>query len=144
MADRAHEQWCKLYADDDWNSATLQNYIASYGEAPACTCRPAFVMEIPVQTVSEMNMREHWSQKYKRKKAQQTIVTLLLRNRPAELYPARVRLTRLAARRLDADNLASSQKHVQDAVARWLGVDDGDAAVTWEYAQEKRKGYAVR
>jgi hypothetical protein len=60
-----------------------------------------------------------------------------------------VTLTRIGPRDLDSDNLAGSAKAVRDAVARWLGVDDGPRApVEWRYAQERpakgAKRYAVR
>jgi hypothetical protein len=55
--------------------------------------------------------------------------------------PVRVRLTRCGGKRLDKDNLARSFKAVQDVLAEWLGVDDGDPrAVRWSYKQ--RPGYA--
>jgi hypothetical protein len=48
--------------------------------------------------------------------------------------PVRVRLTRCGGKRLDKDNLARSFKAVQDVLAEWLGVDDGDPrAVQWVY-----------
>lgn len=54
--------------------------------------------------------------------------------------PWRVRLTRVSpsAKGLDSDNLAASFKGVQDELAEWLGVDDGDREqVRWSYAQER-------
>lgn len=59
-------------------------------------------------------------------------------------FGAVVTITRLSARELDSDNLESSQKAVRDGVADALGIDDRDPRVTWLYAQEKAKGYAVR
>ena len=51
--------------------------------------------------------------------------------------PIRVRLTRCGGKKLDRDNLARSFKAIQDVVAEWLGVDDGDgAAVRWVYRQK--------
>lgn len=57
--------------------------------------------------------------------------------------PVTVQLTREAARAMDTDGLAASFKGVRDAVAEWLGVDDADPRVRWEYAQTKAKGFAV-
>jgi hypothetical protein len=36
---------------------------------------------------------------------------------------------------LDGDNLQSGFKAVRDGVADWLGVDDGNSLVDWQYAQ---------
>jgi hypothetical protein len=55
--------------------------------------------------------------------------------RPPKL-PLRVLITRCGPRRLDTDNLASTCKDVQDAVADWIGKDDGDPKFTWDYAQK--------
>jgi len=57
-----------------------------------------------------------------------------------------ITLTRIAPRRLDpGDNLNSSMKAVRDGIADALGIDDGDARLTWKYAQRKGnpKEYAV-
>ena len=52
---------------------------------------------------------------------------------------ARVRLVRLGARALDTDNLAGALKAVRDAVAAWLGVDDGPGGLVWEVDQEPHR-----
>lgn len=106
---------------------------------------------IPLKTVSEANRHEHWRARQKRAKGQRecarayTLVHIghlgtIFRHVP----PLIVTITRLSARELDSDNLASSQKAVRDGVADALGIDDRDPRVTWIYAQEKAKGYAVR
>lgn len=101
---------------------------------------------IPVRLVSEANMREHWATKHRRKKQQQAAVKLVFLTYKVPQAPVVVALTRIGARKLDPDNLAGSMKHVQDAVADILGVDDGDeASVRWVYQQRigKRGEYAV-
>lgn len=50
----------------------------------------------------------------------------------------------MAPRGLDTDNLQGSAKHVRDAVARWLGVNDRDPRVTWHVGQEHGRVYEVR
>lgn len=52
----------------------------------------------------------------------------------------RVVLIAALRRELDSDNLQSSLKALRDAVAEWLGVDDRDKRVTWEYGQVLIKG----
>jgi hypothetical protein len=42
--------------------------------------------------------------------------------------------------RADGDNVQGALKSVRDAVAAWLGCDDGDErAATWAYRQEVRR-----
>lgn len=106
--------------------------------------------QAPVKTVSEANQREHWAVKNERKNAQQLEVSTVLHNnllnRKVRL-PCVVKLTRIGPRALDTDNLAGAMKHVQDAIARKLGVDDGDTEkVRWEYHQMpiRIREYAVK
>lgn len=116
---------------------------------------PIATVLVPIRTVSEANSHEHWRYRQKRAKAQHEAVLLTwLCNRKAQVAlfrwgkmigPTHVHLTRLASRKLDSDNLAGSQKHVRDAVAKFLGVDDGrEDLVSWSYGQERAKGYSVR
>ena len=111
---------------------------------------PIATVLVPVRTVSEANSHEHWRYRQKRAKDQHwhVRVALVAGNAPwnwDERRPFHIHLTRLATRKLDTDNLAGSLKHVRDAVAKFLGVDDGDEQkVTWSVGQEKAKGYSVR
>lgn len=105
---------------------------------------------MPVRVVSEANQHEHWRAKYHRKKQQQKIVaeewiTIRAGYMPLRL-PCVIRLTRIGPKRLDADNLAGSFKHVQDSIAREIGVDDGDERIKWEYEQDAigKRVYAVK
>lgn len=94
---------------------------------------------VPIKTVSEANQREHWAVKHKRKLAQQEAVTVVMQNylrRQKVSLPCTVKFTRIGPRKLDTDNLAGAFKAIRDAVARRLGVDDGDDRVTWEYDQK--------
>jgi hypothetical protein len=119
---------------------------------------------VPVRTVSELNRHEHWRLRQKRAKGQHLAVRDGMLSSALNRYeawsrmgrgstetprllllPLHVHLTRLATRKLDTDNLAGALKHVRDAVAKFLGVDDGDESkVTWSVGQEPQKGYAVR
>lgn len=103
-------------------------------------------VKIPIRTVSETNEREHWARRHSRNKSQQRAVGLVLNTQRRVLPPCDVWLKRIAPRELDPGNLEASFKHVQDAVAKWLGVDDGDASrVRWRYRQGKGdpKEYAI-
>ena len=61
--------------------------------------------------------------------------------------PLNVTITRCAPRKLDDDNLVSSAKPVIDAVARWLGVDDGRSDLVKyavEYEKAELAGFRIR
>lgn len=60
--------------------------------------------------------------------------------------PVVVTLTRLGRNRrpMDEDGLKASLKTVRDAVARHLGVDDGDKRIEFVCGQEYAKAYGVR
>ena len=107
------------------------------------------IVVVPVRTISEANRsrHEHWGTTSKRVKAQQLTVGwhLVAAGSPPE-PPWVVKLTRIAPRSLDShDNLRASLKACADAVAKWLGVDDADERVNWDYDQRKGKPkeYAV-
>lgn len=117
--------------------------------------RPAvFVVEVPVATVSEANARTHWRQRSGRAAKQRAAVALLVRALdPCCMGPAAtlvsgqlvsgrglvVRLTRVAPRPLDSDNLAGALKACRDGVADVLGVDDRDSRVVWVVDQRRGK-----
>lgn len=53
------------------------------------------------------------------------------------VFPIDVKLTRIAKRELDDDNLANAFKHVRDAIATWFRVDDRRMdLIRFMYAQE--------
>ena len=41
---------------------------------------------------------------------------------------------------LDGDNLANALKAPRDELASWLGVDDADGRVRWQYGQSETRG----
>lgn len=102
-----------------------------------------------MKIVSVANMRLHWAVKAKLVRDQRTRTRMSLAAvaefSGAEMLPVTVVLTRIAPRRLDGDNLQSGFKAVRDGVADWLGVDDGNGLIDWQYAQRSgRPGeYAV-
>lgn len=93
------------------------------------TIRQVDFMVPDLKTVSEMNQREFWAARLRRKKDQQERVAVAmsnaLRGKRIEL-PCVVNLTRIGPKKMDNDNLAGAMKHCQDQIARQLGVDDGD------------------
>lgn len=95
-----------------------------------------------LKTVSEQNLREHWRSRSARTKHQKEVVTLALNTALAAIqdlqFPLVVVLTRVSpGMGLDTDNMVSSQKHVRDAVAEVLGIDDRDTMVEWKVQQRK-------
>ena len=100
-------------------------------------------LTVPLRIYGAPNLREHWSKRAKRVKAERDTVAWYLRPKPRPALPLVVTLTRRAPRTLDTDNLAGGFKAVRDQVASWLGVDDADQRVTWVYAQDRAKHYEV-
>jgi hypothetical protein len=65
---------------------------------------------------------------------------LFARSKRTPPLPATIRLTRLAPRELDSDNLAYAFKHYRDGIADAFGTDDGPRSpLQFEYAQERTK-----
>ncbi len=100
---------------------------------------------IQIRTVSAPNRREHWAKKARRVKSERLAAYLAIPSLGAGL-PSSVKLTRIAPRSLDDDNLRGCLKAVRDGIADRLGIDDRDPRVEWCYGQEKGapKEYAVR
>lgn len=105
---------------------------------------------MPIRTVSESNARGHWSKKARRAKDQRFVTWAKLRGSKGEPSSIDtsviVTLTRIAPRKLDDDNLRGALKACRDGVADWLGIEDNDPRVSWQYGQEhgEPKQYAVR
>ena len=100
---------------------------------------------IPIKTVSEGNIREHWHKAASRHTAQRMAVEKALAQCSKQELPCTVELIRYGLRKLDSDNLQFSFKWIRDAVADWLvpglkrGRADDDPRITWEYGQTKVK-----
>lgn len=101
---------------------------------------------LPLRLVSEANARGSWPAGASRAAEQRRVVGLTLRTRKAPSLPCVVRITRIAPRELDDDNLARACKAVRDEVAAFLGVDDRNPQASWAYGQRRGKAreYAVR
>src|SRR5690242_6717148 len=106
------------------------------------TC-PLHAFEVPIKTRSTSNLREHPMARYRRTDSQKAAT----RRRCPEWTAGPllvVRLTRVAPRKLDDDNVRGALKSVRDAVASSLRVDDASPLVRWEYTQEKGSTPLVR
>lgn len=94
-------------------------------------------LALPIRVVNESNVRGQAKAYMARKAATKAIMAECLpRFAVVPSGPWRVTLTRVGAKRMDSDGLASSLKVVRDGIADWLGVDDGDVErVRWRYRQ---------
>jgi len=91
---------------------------------------------VHVKLVSEANAHEHWRQRQKRAKLQRALAkTALGPDCKGPPPPYVITITRIGPRKLDSDNLQGSAKAIRDGVADWLGIDDGDDCLTWDYKQ---------
>jgi len=101
---------------------------------------PVLIVELPIDTKSEANSRDHWSVKAKRAAKQRRDAKYLCAiNLKGFKAPhdstLRVQLVRIAGRKLDDDNLRSALKAVRDGIADYLKIDDGSDKIKWEYEQ---------
>ncbi len=90
------------------------------------------------------NARLHPQVVARRRAREHQVIERALRGITPPAGPWRVVIVRVGPRAMDDDNRTASAKGVRDAVARWLGVDDGDGSVAWEVRGEVSRGYAVR
>lgn len=88
-------------------------------------------MFVAIKTKNGLNQRQHWRTVSKRAIEIKSATAIALSAQAGVRghhvrRPCVVVMTRSSTGVLDDDGLASSLKHVRDAVAEWLGVDDGD------------------
>ncbi len=121
--------------------------------------------EIPLRTVSEANLSEHWTKSSKRHRQQQFFIRSLFANESRKIpIPCVVKMTRLSSRFLDADdNLRMAFKFVKDEISECIfpekrksymskkgklvpikGRLDETPLIKWEYGQEKSKILGIR
>lgn len=111
------------------------------------------VWVVGVETRSETNKRS-WKDRNRRTIAARKAVSWLFGRTLAHVAPfaahyhagkpLRVVFTRLAPHRLDRGNVSPALKAVEDAVALYLGADDGDDRWQAEYGQEHNPKIGVR
>lgn len=92
---------------------------------------------VPVVTLSEANRRDRWGKWERASKVKRSVEGQLMASTSRPKLPVLVTLTRYAPQLADSDNNVRALKAVQDAVAKWLGVDDGDRTkVRWRYPDQ--------
>ena len=145
---RMLKSWRAARVEEAKREAELR---AEAAKAIAVDGDAALTVVLPIHTFNELNQRMHWGKKQRVMGDIRPVVRMAmeanansrgLRIRP----PCRVRLTRLAPTELDAhDGMPASLKKPLDGVADWLGVDDSNPAVQWEYGpQEKARTFGLR
>jgi hypothetical protein len=107
------------------------------------------VIELPIKTENPLNLRgntklamvmRHRKYAKNRDDAFMMLNPQLLAMRPILVWPLVVTLTRLSSGHMDDDGIAASTKGVRDAVAKALGVDDGDRSrIRFLYDERKVK-----
>ncbi len=101
-------------------------------------------VDLPIRTVNESNNRDHWRVRAKRNASNRFASEMLCTKWLQKISDGTVRLTRIGPGVLDDDGVVSALKAVRDGIAEWLGIDDGDPRIRYEYAQEQRRAYGVR
>lgn len=111
-----------------------------------------FFCKIPIKTVSEANKHEHWTKAHKRHKMQKNAIYAILSGKLSSIkIPCKIKLIRIAPRKLDADdNLPMSFKFIKDYICSIIrpGLKPGradDKGFIFEYDQKKgeSKEYAI-
>jgi hypothetical protein len=95
----------------------------------------AAVIELPIRIESVANLREHWRDRSSRTRLHRAAAVAIPRT--MLVLPCTVTLTRIAARKLDDDNLRTAFKALRDGVADRLGCKDNDPRIRWLYAQQR-------
>lgn len=109
-------------------------------------------IQFPMHTASENKYRrQHAMVSAQKTKKQRADVRLFLRQLPAPKLHVNgapntftVRLIRIAVGELDFVNLCGALKGVQDEVAAWIGLDDRDPRIDWDFLQHPCKGSGKR
>lgn len=97
---------------------------------------------VGIKTVSEANRRGAWQVHVKREKSQRSTMAIVMRaiKDVPRRSKAMVRITRIAPRMLDKDNLAGALKHVRDGIADWLGGKGDRESDLLYWLVDQRKG----
>jgi hypothetical protein len=103
---------------------------------------------VPVRTYSKMNQRVHWRVAAKRARLERKSAFTVLRATGETAGKLFRFLTVTIIRQgpsngLDDDNLRGNLKSVRDGVADWLGVDDADPRIRWQYRQTRTALWGV-
>lgn len=99
-------------------------------------------IDLPIKTVNPLNGQwTHWRKRRKLVNAEKETTTMIVKPRLEKgRIPCSVVLTRKHwAKPMDSDAVPPSLKAIRDAIAKCIGIDDGDARIQWSYQQAKCK-----
>lgn len=107
---------------------------------------------LPLKTLSEANLSEHWTKRAARHKEQKLMVGYAMTQvKQLVKMPCTIIMKRYGKRLLDAhDNLPISFKHVADQISKEITGDirpgraDNNPGLTFKYDQEKSKEYFIK
>lgn len=144
----SHRRGAMLFGSDEHDSFIEDaiNWMPRLIEAARSVAKGEVLLEVHIPGYvprGTLNSREHWAKRSRRVANEHAIVALVLHSswkgkaRPS--LPLSVTMTRANPRMLDGDNCVGSLKGTRDSVAKWLGIDDGDSRVSWNYEQRKCK-----
>lgn len=141
------EQWERLLAINPHLRAPTAKAVAR-GEIVEATARRdgtvVTVLAKGLRLDATPNARGHWSDTAKKRARERAVIDAALARVERTAGPWRVVIVRVGPRRMDDDNCTAAAKGVRDAIAGWLGVDDGSADASWTVRGEIARGYAVR
>lgn len=99
----------------------------------------SITLRVPCRVCSDANRKDHWSVKRRRTEVQEQALEAAFRNADLNAWPIPlpcvVTWVRVGKQKLDDDNLSNAFKACRDWLAKFIGVDDGDASVTWKCEQ---------
>jgi hypothetical protein len=99
------------------------------------------VVTVPLRLVNPLNNRQGWRAVSGRGRREKAATLAALAGTVMPPGPWDVTIVRVSPGKLDDDGATASAKHVRDAVALRLGVDDGDRPRV-RFAVEQEKGAA--
>lgn len=120
----------------DWNQAAKRAAKRKGIESVAVlrpVTRERMEFEISCKIISEANSRGHWRAAMKRSHAQKQAVAIATAYKDRPALPCIVTLIRHGWQKQDDDNLNRTFKAIRDALAAWIGVDDGSDEIEWRY-----------
>jgi len=111
---------------------------------------PILSITVPIRIQSSSNLREHWARKRARDNSQELMIRMYLRNEAGvppgvPCLPLQIKLTRIAPKSLDYDNLVAAFKKALDVLSDWVtpglapGRADSVEGLTFHFGQQKGK-----
>lgn len=105
------------------------------------------LLTLPVRTWGPNGSHSHWAVTAKRRKTLRMATMAALRTSfgiMPPFIPSVVILTRIGKQKMDSDNAGFAMKGCRDAIADWIGIDDGDSRVDWIVRTATGKAFAVQ